>query len=211
MKQQVTQVALSVIAGLSFSAMAAPKPAVIEVAPKIEVTAPPVKVEGLQTGTTMSLDAFKQSITPVNPVVNQNALDALNAQEATTPETCGSKYVADKIIDRVPSLKGSEGLLAKAVDDGLLRAGCGEGGLLGVENTKVVENVAETVACVERAGGNSLGSQLDEVGGGCLLDAKKNDADSPVATMDPKDAIDQAIADYQAVGKCWFKTEATVH
>lgn len=205
MKQQVTQVALGVIAVMSFSAVAGPKPAVIEVVPKVEVTAPPVKVEGIQPGGQLTtLEGFKQSLTPVNPAVNQGALETLNQQEAVG-ETCGAGYVANKVTARVPKLKGQEAYLAKAVQDGLLRAGCGEGGLLGVENDRVIENVAETVICQEMAGGTTLGAALDSVGGSCLLDAKKNDPDSPVAAMDPETAKAQALEDYLAVRKCWFQ------
>lgn len=196
---QVTKVALiSMIASLSLSAVAAPK-TTVTVAPKVEVTAPPVKVEGLQTGTTMSLDAFKTTITPVSPVVNEGALQTLNQEDQAAAEQCGSSYVANKITARVPKLKGSEGQLAKAIDDGLLKSGCGDGGLLGVENDKVVENVAETVICEVNAGSSS-----DNVGGSCLLDAKKNDEDSTVATMSPEAAFDQAVEDFKAVKKCWF-------
>ncbi len=217
MKNQVTQAILvSLIATLSFSVSAqVVRPRVTPTTPVIELKPPTPGVQGLQTGQGMSLDAFKagQGANPATPVINQGALATLNAEDqALAPAACNSSYIANEFSKKSPDLRGSEAEIARAIDSRILRpgAGCGtaqpDGSLLSVENPIVIRNVALTAACVVRGGGAGLGSSLDEVGGGCLADVKNRFLQPG---EQPTDAATE-VANYQAVGKCWFGTEANM-
>ena len=159
----------------------------------------------LQGQTGLSLDAFKAAQPgAAAAVVNEQALNTLNAEEQ-----CGSAYVANKFVAAAPKLVASD--IQAAVEQGILKPGnCGEGSILSVQNPQVIENVGQTTSCVLRGGGKSLsGDTLDTVGGGCLLQAKADDVDA-VATDAPTE-----INNYRVVGqKCgWWAVggNTTIH
>lgn len=181
------------------------KPKAIEVKPGTTLEVKPsttLKAETALKGQNgLSLDAFKAGKAGA-------AAAAVAGNKANKAEQCGAAYVANQFVAKAPKLNAGD--IQAAVEQGILKPGnCGEGTVLSVQNPQVIENVGQTTSCVLRAGGNRLsGDTLDNVGGGCLAQAKADD-DGAVATD-----LATEVQNFKTVGKkCgwWSAGNTTIH